>query len=113
MYVMYGLALTKRWEARLVVAELKMLQVSARMTRMYGIRNGYIRGTGQLGLFGDRQVREAKIKWFGYVHRRDSGCWVLNIELPGRRKRGKPHRIFMDVMKEDMQMVVRQWRMLG
>lgn len=86
MYVMYGLALTKRWEARLVVAELKRLQVSARMTRMYGIRNGYIRGTGQLGLFGDRQVREAKIKWFGYVYRRDSGCWVLNIELPGREE---------------------------
>ena len=33
----------------------------------------------------------------GYIGRR-----MLRIELPGKRKRGRPKREFMDVMKEDM-----------
>lgn len=28
---------------------------------------------------------------------------MLNIELPGRRKRGRSERIFVDVVKEDME----------
>ena len=27
---------------------------------------------------------------------------MLRIELPGKRKRGRPNRWFMDVVKEDM-----------
>lgn len=36
----------------------------------------------------------------GYVGRR-----MLNMDLPGRRKRGRPKRRFMDAVKEDMQVV--------
>ncbi|MCY0699101.1 hypothetical protein OVX40_29055, partial [Klebsiella pneumoniae] len=35
-----------------------------------------------------------------YIGRR-----MLRMELPGRRKRGRPERRFMDVVKEDMQVV--------
>ena len=33
----------------------------------------------------------------GYIGRR-----MLRMELPGKRKRGRPKRRFMDVVKEDM-----------
>ena len=38
------------------------------------IRNEYIRGTAQVGRFGDK-VREARLRWFGHVHRRVSGVY--------------------------------------
>ena len=52
--MVYGLdtvALTKRQEAEMEVAELKMLRFSLGVTRMDQIRNEYIRGTGQVGRF--------------------------------------------------------------
>ncbi|KAF7642981.1 hypothetical protein LDENG_00246950 [Lucifuga dentata] len=64
----------------------------------------YIRGTAHVRCFGDK-VREARLRWFGHVQRRDSehiGRRMLRLELPGRRPRGRPKRRFMDVVKEDM-----------
>ncbi len=36
------------------------------------IRNEHIRGTAQVGQFEDK-VREARLRWFGHVQRRDAG----------------------------------------
>ncbi len=108
--ILYGLevvALTKRQEKELEVAELKMLQFSLRVTRMDRIRNEHIRGTAQVGQFVDK-VREARLRWFGHVQRRDAGYIgrrVLRMEPPGRRRRGRPKRRFMDVAMEDMRVV--------
>lgn len=47
---------------------------------------------------------KVRLRWS--VHRRDSGCSeqrMLKIEL---RKRGRPRRGFMDIVKEDLLMVV-------
>ena len=55
--MLYGLetvALTKRQEAEMEVAELKMLRFSLGVTRMDKIRNEYIRGTAQVGRFGEK-----------------------------------------------------------
>ncbi|KAF7646447.1 hypothetical protein LDENG_00187620 [Lucifuga dentata] len=99
--MLYGLetvALRKRQEAELEVAETKMLRFSL---------NEYIRGTAHVRSFGDK-VREARLRWFGHVQRRDSehiGRRMLRLELPGRRPRGRPKRRFMDVVKEDMKLV--------
>ena len=44
----------------------------------------------------------------GHVQRRDSGNIgrrMLAMELPGRRRRGRPKRKYMDAVKEDMQVV--------
>ena len=68
------------------------------------IRNGYIRGTAQVGQFGEK-TREARLRWYEHVLRTDDGYIgrrVLRMELPGKRKRGRPKRRFMDVVKEDM-----------
>ncbi|XP_016321114.1 uncharacterized protein LOC107672441 isoform X3 [Sinocyclocheilus anshuiensis] len=108
--MLYGLetvALRKRQEEELEVAELKMLRFSLGVTRMDRIRNEYIRGTAHVRCFGDK-VREARLRWFGHVQRRESeyiGKRMLRLELPGRRPRGRPKRRFMDVVKEDMKVV--------
>ena len=105
--MLYGLetvALTKRQEAEMEVAELKMLRFSLGVTRMDKIRNEYIRGTAQVGKFGEK-TREARLRWYGHLRRKDDGYIgrrMLRMELPGKRKRGRPKRRFMDLVKEDM-----------
>ena len=54
-------------------------------------------------MFGE-QVREARLRWFGHVQRRDCeyiGRRMMRFELPGRRIKGRRKRRFMDVVKED------------
>ena len=105
--MLYGLetvALTKRQEAEMEVAELKMLRFSLGVTRMDKIRKEYIRGTAQVGKFGEK-TREARLRWYGHLRKKDDGYIgrrMLRMELPGKRKRGRPKRRFMDVVKEDM-----------
>ena len=68
------------------------------------IRNAYIRGTAQVGRFGEK-TREARLRWYEHVRRKDGvyiGRWMLRMELPGQRKWRRPKRRFMDVVKEDM-----------
>ncbi|KAK3559069.1 hypothetical protein QTP86_002464 [Hemibagrus guttatus] len=95
--MLYGLetvSLRKRQESELEVAELKMLRFSLGVTRLDRIRNDYIRGTAHVGRLGDK-VREARLRWFGHVQRRESeyiGRRMLDMELPGRRQRGRPKR---------------------
>ncbi|KAF7669317.1 hypothetical protein LDENG_00206530, partial [Lucifuga dentata] len=63
--------------------------------------------TAHVRCFGDK-AREARLRWFGHVQRRDSehiGRRMPRLELPGRRPRGRPKRKFMDVVKEDMKLV--------
>ncbi|KAF7687645.1 hypothetical protein HF521_014873, partial [Silurus meridionalis] len=106
--MLYGLetvALSKRQEVELEVAELKMLKISLEVTMMDRKRNKFIRGTAHVGCFGDK-VREARLRWFGQVQRKDMGyigTRMLRMEPPGRRKRERPRIRFMDVVKEDMQ----------
>ncbi|MCJ8732893.1 hypothetical protein PDJAM_G00217090 [Pangasius djambal] len=67
--MLYGLetvALRKRQESELEVAELKMLRFSLGVTRLDRIRNEYIRGTAHVGRLGDK-VMEARLRWFGHV----------------------------------------------
>ena len=51
---------------------------------------------------------EARLRWFRTCA--EEGQWyiggrMLEMELPGRRRRGRPKRRFMDAVKEDMQVV--------
>ncbi|MCJ8736381.1 hypothetical protein PDJAM_G00257710 [Pangasius djambal] len=91
--MLYGLetvALRKRQESELEVAELEMLRFSLGVTRLDRIRNEYIRGTAHVGRLGDK-VREARLRWFGRVQRREReyiSRRMLDMELPGRRRRG-------------------------
>ena len=105
--MVYGLetvAQPKRQGAEMEVAELKMLRFPLGVTIMYKIKNEYIRGTAQVGKFGEK-TREARLIWYGHLRRKDDGYIgrrMLRMELPGKRKRGRPKRRFMYVVKEDM-----------
>ena len=105
--MLYGLetvALTKRQEAEMEVAELKMFRFSLGVTRMDKIRNEYVRWTSHVGRFGEK-TRKARLRWYGHVRRKDNGYIerrTLRMELPGKRKRGRPKMRFMDVVKEGM-----------
>ena len=73
--MLYGLeivALTKRQEAEMEVAELKMLRFSLGVTIMDKIRNEYIRGTAQVRKFGEK-TREARLRRYGHLWRKDDG----------------------------------------
>ena len=86
------------------MAELKMLRISLGVTIIDKIRNEYIIGTAQVGRAGEK-TREAILRWDGHVRRKDDGYIgrrMLRMEVPGKRKRGRPKRRFMDVVKEDM-----------
>ena len=59
--MLYGLetvALMKRQEAEMEVAELKMLRFSLGVTRMDKIRNEYIRWTAQVGKLERKHERQ-------------------------------------------------------
>lgn len=73
--MMYGLetvALSKRQEAELEVAEMKMLRFALGVTKMNRIGNVQISGTAKLEQIRDK-ASEAGEGWFGNVMRRDIG----------------------------------------
>ncbi|KAK3512706.1 hypothetical protein QTP70_023157 [Hemibagrus guttatus] len=109
--MLYGLetvSMRKTQESELEVAELKMLRFSLGVTRLDRIRNEYIRGTAHVGRLGDK-VREARLRWFGHVQRKESlsilvgECWTWSCQAGGQR--GRPKRRYMDGIKEDMKPV--------
>ncbi|KAL1276170.1 hypothetical protein QQF64_035793 [Cirrhinus molitorella] len=108
--MLYGLEtvpLRKRQESELEGSRAEDVEVLFGVTRLDRIRNEYIRGTAHVGHLGDK-VREARLRWFGHVQRRDSkyiGRRMLDMELPGRRQRGRPKRRYMDGINEDMKLV--------
>ena len=47
--------------------------------------------------------------WYGHVMRRNQeyvGRKIMEVEFPGKRKRWRPKRRFLDVVKEDRREVV-------
>ena len=108
--MVYGLetvAVTKKQVKEMEVAEMKMLRFAMGVTRKHKIRNEYIRGTLKVERLG-MKMREGRLRWCEHVMRRDQeyvGRKMIEMELPGKRKRWKPKRRFLDVVKEDMREV--------
>ena len=51
-------------------------------------------------------MRSARLRWFGHVKRREEryvGKRALKVKIPGKRRRGRPARRWMDVIREDME----------
>ncbi|KAK3567214.1 hypothetical protein QTP86_013468 [Hemibagrus guttatus] len=105
--MLYGLetvSLRKRQESELEVAELKMLRFSLGVTRLDRIRNEYIRGTAHVGRLGDK-VREARLRWFGHVQRRES---MMDGEKEKERERGEEKE--SDETEEDAEGAALLWQ---
>ena len=102
----YGLetvAVTKKQVEEMEVAETKMLRFARGVTRKKKIRNEHIRSTVKVERLG-MKMREGRLRWYGHVMKRDQeyvGRKIMEMELPGKRRRGRPKRRFVDVVKED------------
>ena len=108
--MVYGLetvAVTKKQVEEMEVAEMKMLRFAMGVMRKDKIRNEHIRSTIKLERIG-MKMREGSLRWYGHFMRRDQeyvGRKMMEMELPGKRRRGRPKRKFLDVIKEDMKEV--------
>ena len=68
------------------------------------IRNERIRGTTKVGEIS-KKVQESRLKWYGRVSRREDeyvGKRVMGMEVPGKRRRGRPKRRWLDSIRNDM-----------
>ena len=105
--MVYGLetvAVTKKQVKE--VAQMKMLRFAMGVTRK-DIRNDYIRSTVKIERLG-MKMKEGRLRWYGHVMRRDQeyvGRKRIEMELPGKRKRGRPKRKFLNLVIEDMREV--------
>ena len=103
---------TKKQVKEMEVAEMKMLRFAMGVTRKDKIRNQYIRNTVKVERLG-MKMREGRLRWYGQVMRRDQdyvGRKMMEMEVPGKRKRGRPKRRFLDVVKENMGKLMRRRR---
>ena len=97
-------AVKKAHEKKLDVAEMRMLRWMIGVTKMDRIRNERIRGTTKVGEIS-KKVQESRLKWYGHVSRREDeyvGKRVLGMEVPGKRRRGRPKRRWMDNIRNDL-----------
>ena len=105
--MMYGLetvGVTKKQVEEMEVAEMKMLRFAMGVMRKDKVRNEYIRSTVKVERLG-MKMREGRLRWYGHVMRRDQeyiGRKMMEMELPGKRKKGRPRRRFLDVVKKNM-----------
>ena len=104
--MMYGLEMvvvTKKQTKEMEVAEMKMLRFAMGVTRKDKIkRNEYIRGTVKVKCLG-MKMREGRLRWYEHVIRRDQEyvrIKMMEMELMGKRKRGRPKKRFLDVVKD-------------
>ena len=103
VYVLETVAVTKKQVEEMEVAEMKMLRFAMGVTKKDKIKNEYIRGTVKVKRLGIK-MREGRLRWYGHVMRRDQeyvGRRMMEMKLLGKR-RGRPRRRFLDVVKEDM-----------
>ena len=108
--MVYGLetvAVTKKQVEEMEVAEMKMLRFTMGVTRKDKIRNEHIRSIVKVERLR-MKIREGRLRWYGHVMRRDQdyvGRKMMKMELPGKRRRGRPKRRFLDVVKKYMKEV--------
>ena len=63
-----------------------------------------IRGTTKVGEIS-KKVQESRLKWYGHVLRREDeyvGKRVMAMEVPRKRRRGRPKRMWLDSTRNDL-----------
>ena len=104
VYRLETVAVTKKQVEEIEVAEMKMFRFAMGVTRKDKIRNEHIRSTVKIERLG-MKMREGRLRWYGHVMRRDQEYLekkMMEMELLGKRRSGRPKRRFLDVVKEDM-----------
>ena len=107
LYRMETMAVTEKQMEKIDVAELKVVRWALGVTRKGKIRNEYVRGTAKITKLGDK-LRNARLRWYGHIKRREKdyvGKRLMEMAVPGRRKRERPRRRWIDLAREDMKRV--------
>ncbi|VFQ61100.1 unnamed protein product [Cuscuta campestris] len=93
-------AVKKTHVRRRHAAEMRMLRWMCGKTRLDRILNGVIRRQVDMEPVEDK-LREARLRWFGYVRRRDADAPVRRCEgimvIGGSRGRGRARKIWKEV----------------
>ena len=95
----------KTYEKKMDVAEMRMLRWMTGVTKLDRIRNDFVRGTTKVTEVS-RKIQEKRLNWFGHVMRKDQeyvGRRLLEMEVPGRRRRGRPKKRWMECITADME----------
>ena len=74
------------------------------MTRRDKIRNEHIRGTTRV-VQASKKITGKRLKWYGHVRRMKEEHIVrrmLDVDIPGKRRRGRPNLRWKDACKRDM-----------
>ena len=104
VYELEMVVVTKKQVKEMEVAEIKMLRFAMGVTRKDKIRNDYIKSIVKVERLG-MKMKEGRRRWYGHVMRRDQehvGRKMMEMKLLGKRRRRRPKRRFLDVVKEDM-----------
>nr|CDJ81375.1 unnamed protein product [Haemonchus contortus] len=89
------------------VMETKMLRWTAGVTRLDRISNDAIRERFGVASIVDK-MREARLRWYGHTLRakNDSVRKIsLNLDVSGKRPRGRPKQRWLDTLHEDLKAV--------
>ena len=65
----------------------------------------YIRGSLKV-VEASKKIQEGRLRWYGHLLRRDEnhvGRYAMDMEVQGRRRRGKPRKRWRDCVREDLQ----------
>ena len=93
-----------RQEARLEASEMRMLRWACGVTLKDRVRNEHIRGSFKIAPIS-LKVKEARLRWYGHLRRREAQHptrRMIDMEIPGRRQRGRPELRWMDCVQRDM-----------
>ncbi|EYC01783.1 hypothetical protein Y032_0104g3600 [Ancylostoma ceylanicum] len=97
-------AATKAAKQVLHKMEMRMLRWSMNVTLEDKVPNEVVRSTFGVAPITD-QLREARLRWFGQVSRREEESVVKtaqNLNVKGTRPRGRPKTRLLDCVKSDM-----------
>ncbi|VFQ89320.1 unnamed protein product [Cuscuta campestris] len=98
-------AVKKTHVHRLHAAEMRMLRWMCEKTRLDRISNEVIRRQVGMAQVEDK-LREARLRWFGHVRRRDADAPVRRCEkitvIGGSRGRGRPRKNWKEVIRQDL-----------
>ena len=112
--MVYGLetvAVTKKQVEEIEVEKMKILMFAIGVTRKIRLEMStsglQLRVTVKVERLA-MKMREGRLRWYGHVVKRDQeyvGRGMIEMELPGKRKRRRSKRKFQGVVKDDMRKV--------
>ena len=104
LYATETLPLASRHVRKLETTEMKMCRWTCGHTRKDHVRNDDIRKRLEVENISVL-CKKSRLRWFGHVKRKDSnyvGRYTLEMEPPGKRRRGRPKLRWLDCITSDM-----------